>query len=282
MTLHSKLLLTAASIFAGLASLIIFQFADSGKFRLIACNVGQGDGMLLITPGGSQIVVDGGPGTRISDCLGKHIPFWDRTIEMIVLTHPHAEHMEGFLDVLNRYQVKTILDTEVVNDTQMYRQWLKEASAEGAAIVHPTVGDQIKFGAVTFDVIWPPKDKAEIWKLDPPADLNDTSIVMRVNYGQFCAYLTGDLPKEILSKIIDRPCQVLKVVHHGSKTGTDLEVLDKINPQLAIIQVGVKNQYGHPHKEVLDLLTKKGVKVLRNDLDGEIEIDSNGESLSIN
>lgn len=272
MTLHSKVLLAAASIFVGLASLIIFQIADSGKFRLIACDVGQGDGMLLITPGGSQIVVDGGPGTRISDCLGRHVPLWDRTIEMMVLTHPHAEHMEGFLDILNRYQVKNILDTEAVNDTQLYREWKSAIAKEGAVIRFPVAGEAFALGNVTFEVLWPPKDKADIWKLSPPADLNDTSIVMRVTYGGLCAYLTGDLPKEILAKIIDRKCQVLKVVHHGSRTGTDEQVLSLIDPEVAVIQSGAKNQYGHPHQEVLDDLLGAGVKVLRNDLNGEVEI----------
>lgn len=269
----NKLFLIIAAVFLGLGILLISQLQNSGKFRLIACDVGQGDGMLLITPGGSQILVDGGPGTRISNCLSRHMPFWDRKIEMMILTHPHSEHMEGFLDVLNRYEVKTVLETDAKNDTQLYRTWEKAIQEEGATIVKPVAGDQVKFGQLTMDVIWPPKDKAETWKLSPPSDLNDASIVMKVSFGQFCAYLTGDLPKEILEKIINGKCQVLKVVHHGSKTGTDAQVLEAIDPQLAIIQVGAKNQYGHPHKEVLDALAVKGVKVLRNDLDGEVEVD---------
>jgi competence protein ComEC len=301
-----------ALILVGLGGLLISQSMQIGKFRFIACDIGQGDGMLLITPNGAEVLVDGGPGSRITDCLSRHMPFWDRTIEMVVLTHPHSEHMEGFLDVFNRYEVKAVMDTVAFNKTQLYQKWIKVIDASGAKIVHPYIGDKVKIGNVDFEVIWPPKDKAEIWKLSPPADLNDTSIVMRVsvtsschsefisesinkwilkqvqddkgkNCGKagFCMYLTGDLPKEILGKIVPSKCQVLKVVHHGSRTGTDARVLDAINPQLAIIQAGYKNQYGHPHREVLDVLAAKGVKVLRNDLNGEIEVDSDGKAWSV-
>src|SRR5947209_5703275 len=104
MNLKIKILLFLAVCFFVFGGIFFLESAKGGKLRLIFCDVGQGDGMLLITPGGSQIVVDGGPGNRIWGCLSAHMPFWDRTIEMIVSTHPHSEHMEGFLDVLSKYQ----------------------------------------------------------------------------------------------------------------------------------------------------------------------------------
>ena len=128
-----------------------------------------------------------------------------------------------------------------------------------------------------------------MWKIARPSDINDSSAVVRLGYNPdtgsgeaICAYLTGDLPKEILEGLINKPCQILKISHHGSKTGTNQEILDKVNPQIAIIQVGSKNRFGHPHKEVLDILTLKGIKILRNDTSGTIEIDSDGASYFIN
>lgn len=277
----SKVFLTAAVIFVGLGVLLIWQSLQLGKFRLIACDIGQGDGMLIIAPGGQEIVIDGGPGRRILDCLGRHMPFWDRKVEMMVLTHPHAEHMEGLLAILDSYRVGTVVTTDIPNDTQMYKAWHERLLKSGAKVYEPNVGDALRVGTIAFDILWPPRDKIEQWKRAPAADLNDTSIVMRLDYGQFCGYLTGDLPKEVLATLINRQCDLLKVVHHGSKTGTDEEVLSKIRPKIAVIQVGAKNQFGHPHKEVLDVLNKFGVKILRNDLNGEIEIVTDGKTLNL-
>lgn len=272
----NHLLIYFALIFLGLGLLLIFQLKDLGKFRLIACDVGQGDGLLLITPTGSQIVVDGGPGRKILDCLSSHMPFWDRKVEMIVSTHPQQDHMEGLVAILGSYKVDTIITTGVVNKTQLFAAWKEALAKSGAKIYAPKAGDRLAADKLDFDVLWPPADKLRQWQAEAPADLNDTSIVMRVEYGDFCVYLTGDLPKEFLQKIIDRDCDVLKVVHHGSRTGTNQEVVELIRPKLAIIQVGAKNPYGHPHQEVLDLLEANGVKVLRNDADGEVEIESEG------
>ncbi len=287
--MHKKsLLIYFALIFLGLGALLIFQLKDLGKFRMIACNVGQGDGLLLISPGGKQVVVDGGPGKKILDCLSSHMPFWDRKVEMVVLTHPHAEHMEGLLAILENYKVGTIVTTNVPNKdkqsfstNKLFIAWQEEIKKSGARVYVPGAGDKFTVDNLTFDVLWPTRDQIEQWMLVPASDLNETSILLRANYGNFCAYLTGDLPKEILQRLIDKPCDVLKVVHHGSKTGTNQEVVDAIHPKLAIIQVGAKNQYGHPHKEVLDVLGANGVKVLRNDLNGEAEVDSDGKGFTV-
>ena len=128
---------------------------------------------------------------------------------------------------------------------------------------------------MNFDILWPSVDMSEKWKREEPADLNDTSIVTRVEFtsgeNSFCAYFTGDIPKEILERIISKQCKILKISHHGSKTGTNQEVLDQARPDIAIIELG-KNSYGHPHKEVLDLLKSKSIEVYRTDTDGQVEI----------
>lgn len=273
----TKITLTLAIIFAGLGLLLIFSFQNSGKFRLIACDVGQGDGMLLVSPAGKQIVVDGGPGTKIADCLSANMPFWDREIDLVIATHAQKDHMEGLLEVLSRYRVKMVVETKVASETDLYRAWQKAVEEEKAKIYVAKNGDRLKVDQLTLDVLWPDAQKLSQWQASPPSDLNESSIVLRLNYGQFCAYLTADIPKETLQGLVDRQCQVLKISHHGSKTGTNEEILNEVRPRLAIIQVG-KNNYGHPTKEVIDLLTSNGVKILRNDTNGIIEINSDGKS----
>ena len=278
----NKIFLTLAVIFAGLGVLLILSFQNYGKFRLIFCDVGQGDGMLLVSPSGKQIVVDGGPGTKIVDCLSASMPFWDREIDLMVVTHAQKDHMEGLLEVLARYKVEMVAETKVNNDSDLYREWKKAVAEEKAKIYIAKKGNRLKVDRLTFDVLWADAQKLSQWQSAPPSDLNEAAVVLRVNYGPstgsgFCAYLTADIPKETLQGLIDRQCQVLKISHHGSKTGTNEEIVNEVRPRLAIIQVG-KNNYGHPTKDVIDLLTSKAVKILRNDTNGIIEITSDGRS----
>lgn len=273
MDTKSKILITLTLILAGLGAITIFQVRDFAQTRLVFCDVGQGDG-ILITSGTKQVVVDGGPGNRMVDCLSDKVPFWDRKIEMVVLTHPQRDHMEGLIGILERYDVGTVVTTWVPNNTEVFRAWEKAVEAEKARVYIPGIGDRFEIDSrrgTTLLVLWPPFARATEWQADPPNDLNETSIVMRLESDSSCAYLTGDIPKEILVDLIDRECRILKVAHHGSKTGTNQQLLDLVQPQVAVIPVG-KNPFGHPHQEVIDLLLSKGVKILRNDINGIIEI----------
>lgn len=282
----TKILATLALISVGLGLLVIFQVQSLGKLRLVFCDVGQGDGILIISPGGRQIVIDGGPGNKMVDCLGQKMPFWDRTIEMVVLTHPQKDHLEGLLGVLERYKVQMIATTQVANQTELFEVWQKATRAEGAKIHVPKAGDKLILDSIrgrtsSIDVLWPTEEKLDIWKLSALSELNESSIVVRVNYGQFCAYLTGDLPKTDLKLALQgealRGCEMLKISHHGSRTGTDGNILELTRPQIAVIQVG-KNSYGHPHKEVIDLLKLHNIKIFRNDINGIVEVQTNGVS----
>lgn len=289
----SKFLLTLALIFMVLGILFILESQKTGKLRLVFCDVGQGDGILIVTPKGKQIVIDGGPGTKIVDCLGAKMPFWDRTVEIMVLTHAQEDHMEGQIEIFNRFNVQRVVWTGIENQTALFDQWQRLLNAERSKVYLARAGDMILADSgnpnqgptLKLEVLWPSAEKSSIWQTLAPTDLNESSVVTRLVYGPpaggFCAYLTGDLSKELLQLLIAKQCQILKVSHHGSKTGTSQEILDKVNPEIAIIQVG-RNRFGHPHKEVLDLLTSKGVKVLRNDTDGTIEIGTDGKNYTIN
>lgn len=274
--LKEKILFITAFILFGLGSLIIVSTLNFGKVRIIACDVGQGDAGLIITSNGSQILIDGGPGKKVLECLASKMPFWDRSVELVILTHPQKDHMEGFLSVIDNFQVNSVVWTGVRGEGNLYREWESKIKAEGAKVYHVHSGERLIIDDVGFDVLWPSREKLEEWKLDPPADLNDSSVVMRANFKAgnmlYCAYYTGDIPKEVLEGLISKPCQILKISHHGSKTGTNEAILDKAKPEQAIIQVG-KNSYGHPTREVLDLLTSRKIHLYRNDIDGIIELN---------
>lgn len=278
MNIKFKVLLTAAVLFGAIGLLLIWQNRDIGKLRLIFCNVGQGDGILIVSPGGRQILIDGGPGVKITDCLSSYMPFWDRSVEMVFNTHPQQDHLEGLLEVLNRYRVSGVGTTGVANKTKLYDEWQEIVRWENAKVFKVFAGQTYKIDEMKVEILWPTQTQLDLWKLSGPSDLNESSIVTRVTFGDFCAYLTGDIPKEILDEIINKPCPLLKVAHHGSLTGTDEIILDKIKPKIAVIQVGKNNRYGHPKQEVLDILGVYGVRILRNDELGNIEIDTDGKS----
>jgi len=277
--MNHKLLTTIGLILFGLGILLALSFKDFGKLRIIACDVGQGDGLLIVTPGGEQIVVDGGPGNKISQCLAKKMPFWDKTIELMVLTHPQKDHMEGLLDLLSRYKVQMVATTGVAAKIELFDVWRKMIGEEGAKIYNPHSGESLVIDEVSLEILWPDASQLTSWQKEPPGDLNESSIVFRLQSGEFCAYFTGDITWQILEGLIDKKCQVLKIAHHGSKTGTNKKIIDLSAPSVALIQVGKNNRYGHPHKEVLELL--KGTKILRNDIEGDIELQYDGQEFSL-
>lgn len=284
MGLKEKILVAFSILLLGLGSLFIISAFNFGKARIIACDVGQGDAGLIITANGSQILIDGGPGKKVLECLSHKMPFWDREVEMIILTHPQKDHMEGFISVFDNYRVKNVIWTGVRGEGALFGEWESRIKAEGAKVHLAHLGEKLVIDDVSFDVLWPSREKLAEWKLDPPADLNDSSVVMRANFkvgnNSYCAYYTGDIPKEILEGLISKPCQILKISHHGSKTGTNEDILAAAKPKVAIIQVG-KNSYGHPTREVLGLLESREIDTLRNDINGLIEIAINGQKLNI-
>ncbi len=286
--MSTKIFIYAALILVGLGALLIWQSQQIGKFRLIACNVGQGDALLLIAPRGQQIVVDGGPNNKVVDCLAQHMPFWDRKVEVVVNTHPQQDHLQGLTQVLKDYEVELVVRTPVGHTTELYKSWQMGLESAKIKTHNPVTGQTIVVGGLYLEILWPDQEHLDLWRLSPPSDLNETSIVMRVNFpktaessGTNCIYLTGDINVEILERLIDKPCDILKVAHHGSRTGTTDALLAMIKPKIALMQLGAKNRYKHPHKEVMDVFSKFGVKVLRNDLNGEIEVDSDGKSWSV-
>lgn len=286
-----KKLLAFLAFLAALIWAAVFYFPDN-NLHLVFCNVGQGDA-ILVSKGFNQVLIDGGPDERVLECLSDNLPFWDRTIEMVVLTHPQADHLTGLISVLERYNVGHFVVNNIVNDTERFWRFREALIEEGTEIYNPKVGDKIKIANMSFTVLWPQEKLGNplVWKREArekvlgasaySGDFNETSVVLYLQFGNFCALLTGDIGQDTEAQL-DRvgPCQVLKVAHHGSKYSTSAEFLKKTQPDLAVISVG-KNRFGHPTREVLDRLTSAGAKILRTDQKGEIEIVSDGRGYRV-
>lgn len=284
------LFLIIVSLFS-LGALFFYQSSNlnDGKLHLIVCNVGQGDGILIRTPNGSDILIDGGPDDSILNCLSNHLPFWDRDIEVIILTHPHADHLTGLISVLQRYTVLHYITENVPYNSAVYKKLqgvLKEKNLNPKYLFS---GDKINFIDKTIlTTIWPDKSWFESQTLTPKQesinlDVNGFSVIELLSYGNFKALLTGDAGSEVEDKIAVNigKIDVLKVPHHGSKTGMSDFFLSNINPSLAIISVGAHNRYGHPAQIALDLLSNHNIKTLRTDKNGEVEVVSDGKNYQV-
>lgn len=275
-----------------------------GKLHVVFCNVGQGDAAYIRFPDGRDMVVDGGPDDKILACLGKHMPFWDRSIDIVAMTHPQKDHMQGLIPILERYRVSYFVRSDVDNDTEGYKKLLDTTKRKSVTVNYITSGERIDVGPVTVSMIWPSEEQIAKGKefiatqiqsntsrenntlgATTVGELNDYSLVFDLHYGVFDVLLTGDADNHVNkhfigSRLADGHVEVLKVPHHGSKTGMTEEFLDWVKPELAVISVG-KNNYGHPAAETLDKLAARGIKVKRTDQEGDIEVVSDGKTWSV-
>lgn len=271
-----------------------FELPDE-KMHVWFLDVGQGDSILIQTPDGANVLVDGGPGGSggaggssggILEKLASHLPFFNKKIDLIVLTHPHSDHLNGLVEVLKKYEVNAVMMTGIEYNNSYYEEFLREVclvndetSATGRREDCPRVfianaSQDFRFGEVYFDVIYP------FYSLVGAEfeDVNDSSIAMRVSYGERSVLLTGDdsalVESEILRAGFDVSAEIFKASHHGSKTANSLPFLQAVSPSTVVIQVGADNKFGHPHAEALEVFGEVGVReVRRNDWEGDVEIE---------
>lgn len=277
----------------GILGLWQFLEFNDGKLHLVFCDVGQGDGIYLKSPNGQEVLIDGGPDDKILDCLSSHRPFFDRKIEVLILTHPEADHLTGLIAVLQRYKVDSLIIENIGNDTEVYSKFRQAVIGEGMKIYNPKKGDRLRLGEAEINFYWPQSvvGQKNLWSetfdlrqsKDKISNLNDYSLVLALDYKNFSAFLSGDAESSILEKIsnLDKQVAVLKVPHHGSKNALSNYLLGLLKPKLAVISVGKENRFGHPSPETLGLLKDFGIKTLRTDQEGEIEIVSDGRGWSI-
>lgn len=266
-----------------LLGIVFFQsFQENNFLKVNFFDVGQGDAILIRTPNRQKILIDGGPNNEIIYKLGRNLPFYDKEIDLVILTHPHADHLSGLIEVLKRYKVKKILSTGIVHTIPEYMEWLEEVKRQGVTMEIAQARQIINFDEnVKLEVLYPLEDLTG----ERVENLNNTSIVSKLTFGKTSFLFTGDAEVEVEEKLIssgvDLTADVLKVAHHGSKNATSQEFLDKVEPQIAIIMVGAKNKFGHPSQRVINRLEKMGTQILRTDKNGDIKIFSDGEKLTI-
>jgi competence protein ComEC len=261
------------AVFAVLAA--IFAWADvlasDSDFRVVFFDVGQGDA-IMIQKGNVEILIDGGPDSGILSKLGENLSFFDRKIELVVMSHSDADHISGFIDVLRKYEVDAVLATFAEDSSADYQAILELISEKNIKTIQAQVGLRVFLDDENFlDVLYPFDDLRNHGEVK---DNNAISVVLRLTVRDESFLFTGDLPKaqeyEIISQGINVEARVLKVGHHGSKTSTSEQFLEAVGPDVAVISAGRKNRYGHPHQEVIERLVERGIDISRTDLSGDI------------
>jgi competence protein ComEC len=246
-------------------------------------DVGEGDAILIQTPTHQDILVDGGPSPQaIGLELGEKLPFWDRTIDLVILTHPHADHLTGLIEVLQRYKVKQVLYPDIDYDSPLYDEWLSLIEEKDIKHTIAQIGQQIDLGeGVIIEVLNPPASLLT----DTESDIDNNGLVLRLSMGDASFLLTADIFWEAEFELITRRANlestVLKVAHHGSDTSTTPEFLAVVNPQVAVISTGAEDRFGHPNDEVMERLTEvlDEDKIYLTSENGTIEFTTDGERL---
>ncbi|OGO19462.1 MAG: DNA internalization-related competence protein ComEC/Rec2 [Chloroflexi bacterium RBG_16_50_9] len=252
-----------------------------GNLRVSFLDVGEGDA-ILIQKGSQQVIIDGGSSPQaISLALSGKMPFWDRAIELVVLTHTHQDHLAGLLEVLRRYQVKQVLYTRWDVESPAYQEWLRLIAELGVPVTTARAGQLLNLGdGVVVNVLSP-----QIAFLGTESDIDNNSLVLRLSTGSISFLFTADIMNEaeweLISNRADLTSTVLKVAHHGSDTSTTPEFLAVVNPRVAVISVSADNRFGHPGDDVVSRLEQKlGVgNVYRTDRQGTIEFTTDGDRL---
>ncbi len=246
-------------------------------------DVGQGDAILL-HQGNQQVLVDGGPSPQaISLGLSRKMPFWDRTIDLVILTHPSADHVAGLVEVLNRYRVKQVLYSDLDFRSDVYDEWLRLLEEKDIKCTIARAGQQINLGEVVIKVLNP-----QIPLLTSTgSDIDNNGEVLHISRGEVSFLLTADIWWEAEFELVARRANltstVLKVAHHGSDTSTTPEFLAVVNPQLAVISVGADNRFGHPTPKVMERLEERlgSENIYRTDEQGTIEFITDGQRLRV-
>lgn len=254
-----------------------FARGARGALELHFLDVGQGDAVAIRTPADRWMLIDAGPRMRDFDAGERRVlPFFhahrvDR-LEALILTHPDADHIGGAPAILRGITVGAVIDPGLPVGKDLYAELLAEVEARDVQWRTARSGHVLIIDAVELAFLWP--DPAF---LDPAAEANEISAVIRVRFGEFEALLTGDASSEVERRLVARygeqlRSEVLKAGHHGSSTSTSAELLAAVAPELVVITVGRRNRYGHPAPEVVRRITGTGIEIARTDRDGTVSV----------
>jgi competence protein ComEC len=290
-----KILCAGLGIALLLLVLCLLSLPD-GKLHVFVLDIGQGDSILILTPTNERILVDGGPNDAVLKELGKVMPFYEKTLDLVILTHPHSDHVDGLVEVLKRYDVKTVMMTGVKYNYSGYSAFLDQILKQKIPIIY--AGAKIsssdvqqsafdapadyRLGSVILDMLFPfASEQGKSFE-----NQNNGSIVFRLLYGKRIFYFSGDLEVEgeekLVSSGLDLHADYLKVGHHGSKTASSLPFLDRVQPTYSAISCGINNTFHHPYPVTIQHFQERRMKIFRTDLDGMVEAVADGEELKVN
>lgn len=268
-------------------ALISWQFHQDDSTRIVFLDVGQGDSIFIQTPQKRQILIDGGPSDGLVHKLGQVMPFFDRTIDVVVLTHPDADHITGLLEVLKRYEVEMVIENrKTEKSTAEYRLWRDIITARQIADREPVAGEK-NFLEKDISLQW-----LTPWPGPALDATNDNSLVFIMRVADRSFLFTGDISSEVETRLLEQFCpeqdqcpfrdiDLLKVAHHGSSGSSHGDFINTVHPRYAIIQSGKENRFGHPQPVILKRLQNSGAAIYRNDLQGDITVKTDGRDIII-
>jgi competence protein ComEC len=253
-------------------------FRKPGLLTVAFLNVGQGDAIFIETPSGKQVLIDGGPDKSVLRELGKVMPFWDRSLDLVLESHPDSDHIGGLPDVLERFSVKYLISTGNLSDSKLSASLDNIAKEKHDNTLQVIAGKRIILEPnVYLDILSPIGDPSN-W------ESNKSSMVVKLTYASTSFLFTGDVDESVEQYLVKKygvylASDVLKVSHHGSRNSNNVAFINAVSPTYSVISVGAKNKFGHPHKEVLDSLVKLKSKILRTDQLGTIIFKGDGGKL---
>lgn len=273
--------LVAATI--GLA--LVVAYRPDGIARVVVLDVGQGDGILVEGGRGGRMVVDGGPDPgRLLIALDERLPPWDRRIDILVLTHPHEDHVAGLALLLQRYSVGRVYEPGMIGAGPGYRAWGEMLAAGGTLRGRLWTGDRLGLDGMQLRVLWPDPLRVPERPPDGGTSVNNVSIVLLGEVAGYRFLLAGDVEEGVDPELIARglpSVDLLKVAHHGSRTATTREFLEAVRPRVAIVSAGAGNTYGHPAPSTLERLGEFAGRTYRTDRDGAVEVAFDGGAMRV-
>ncbi len=279
-----RLLATLLALLVALATVAAVARPD-GRLHVVALDVGQGDAILVETPAGGRLLVDGGPDPdRLLVALDERIPPWDRRIDLVVVTHPHEDHVGGLALVIERYRVARVVEPGMAGSGPGYAALEAALAARNEPSGRLATGDRFALDGVRFEVLWPDSTAVPSEPADTGTGINNVSIVLLGSFGAQRFLLTGDIEEGIDPILVARglpAVDLLKVAHHGSRTATSEALLAATRPAIALVSVGAGNTFGHPAPATLARLSTHGIATYRTDLQGTVDVALDGKAMDV-